>query len=411
MRQSYRILPVYTGDVSGVCSALYELGGMTVMHDPSGCNSTYNTHDETRWYDRDSLIFLSGLCEPDAIMGNDEKFINDVVGAARLYAPAFIALCNSPIPYLNGTDFAGISTVIEQRTGIPSFYIPTNGMHDYVSGAGLALGNLACKLLGGEEVPVKRGDRRRSVNILGMTPLDFAADGCAASLKRKLKEAGWEICSSWAVDCTLEELRHAPEAAVNLVVSSAGMRTARYLREKFGTPWLAGIPTGRFAGPVMRALREAVSRNVCGCVYKAYDRQRLFGSGDGMKETGSTAKELPPVILIGEPVVSCSIAEALEAEGRKTYVIAATEESGPLVREQDLTAGGEEETENAVAALYTPGTAIIADPLYKYVCPDRARFIELPHLAFSGRLYRSRFRNPFEETFMDRLISLTEAEG
>ena len=43
MRQSYRMIPVYTADVSGVCSALYELGGMTVMHDPSGCNSTYNT--------------------------------------------------------------------------------------------------------------------------------------------------------------------------------------------------------------------------------------------------------------------------------------------------------------------------------------------------------------------------------
>ena len=98
MRQAYRILPVYTGDVSGVCSALYELGGMTVMHDPSGCNSTYNTHDETRWYDRDSLIFLSGLCEPDAIMGNDEKFIDDVVGAAQLYARSSrSAILRSPI--------------------------------------------------------------------------------------------------------------------------------------------------------------------------------------------------------------------------------------------------------------------------------------------------------------------------
>ena len=60
MRQAYRIIPIYTADVSGVCSALYELGGMTVMHDPSGCNSTYNTHDEIRWYDQDSLIFISG---------------------------------------------------------------------------------------------------------------------------------------------------------------------------------------------------------------------------------------------------------------------------------------------------------------------------------------------------------------
>ena len=98
MRQAYRILPVYSGDVSGVCSALYELGGMVVMHDPSGCNSTYNTHDETRWYDRDSLIFLSGLCEPDAVLGNDSKLIDDVVRAAGKFSPRFIALCNSPIP-------------------------------------------------------------------------------------------------------------------------------------------------------------------------------------------------------------------------------------------------------------------------------------------------------------------------
>ena len=34
IENAYRIIPVYTADVSGVCSALFELGGMTVMHDP-----------------------------------------------------------------------------------------------------------------------------------------------------------------------------------------------------------------------------------------------------------------------------------------------------------------------------------------------------------------------------------------
>ena len=96
MRQSYRMIPVYTADVSGVCSALYELGGMTVMHDPSGCNSTYNTHDEIRWYDQDSLIFISGLTEIDAIMGNDRKFIDDIEYAARELHPKFISLAVSP---------------------------------------------------------------------------------------------------------------------------------------------------------------------------------------------------------------------------------------------------------------------------------------------------------------------------
>ena len=95
MKRSYKIIPIYTADVSGVCSALYELGGMTVMHDPSGCNSTYNTHDEIRWYDQDSMIYISGLTEIDAVMGNDEKLIRDIEIAAEELKPKFIALPDS----------------------------------------------------------------------------------------------------------------------------------------------------------------------------------------------------------------------------------------------------------------------------------------------------------------------------
>ena len=58
-----KIISCYTADTSGVCSALYELGGMVVVHDASGCNSTYATHDEPRWYDMDSMIYISALTE------------------------------------------------------------------------------------------------------------------------------------------------------------------------------------------------------------------------------------------------------------------------------------------------------------------------------------------------------------
>ena len=143
VRPSIGRLSIYSPDTFGIASALYELGGMTVMHDPSGCNSTYNTHDEIRWYDQDSLIYISGFTETDAIMGNDRKFIDDIVDAASELQPAFIALAGSPIPYMNGTDFPAIARVIENKTGIPTFSVPTNGMHDYVYGAGMALEELS----------------------------------------------------------------------------------------------------------------------------------------------------------------------------------------------------------------------------------------------------------------------------
>ena len=73
MRQSYRIIPIYTADVSGVCSALYELGGMTVMHDPSGCNSTYNTHDEIPCNKKNTRKLIKVIQKNNAYMENNRK--------------------------------------------------------------------------------------------------------------------------------------------------------------------------------------------------------------------------------------------------------------------------------------------------------------------------------------------------
>lgn len=394
MRQAYRILPVYSGDVSGVCSALYELGGMVVMHDPSGCNSTYNTHDETRWYDHDSLIFLSGLCEPDAVMGNDSKLIEDVVRAAGEFSPRFIALCNSPIPYLTGTDFAGICRVIEQRTGVPAFYIPTNGMHDYISGAGLAFEKLAEKLFGESgSQGFKPGEllaKKRSLNILGMTPLDYAAESCVSSLRGILESDGWEITSVWAMEDSLDKLEKAGESSVNLVISASGLRTAEFLRKRFGTPWVAGVPLGSMRGRVIRALENAAGSGDCAAAYEICERD-LQGK--------------PHVIVIGEPVMSCSIAQYYEDRGLSTLVIAATEESGKLIRPSDRICRGEEEVEETLAQLCAEDTLVIADPLYRYVIPEGTVLEPVPHLAFSGRIYRSSFKDPFISTYEGKGVS------
>ena len=389
MRQAYRILPVYTGDVSGVSSALYELGGMVVMHDPSGCNSTYNTHDEIRWYDRDSLIFLSGLNAPDAILGNDEKFIGDVVKAAAEYSPAFIALCNSPVPYLTGTDFKALTKLIGQRSGIPCFYIPTNGMHDYINGAGLAWEKLAEMLFGeAGEKPEEVFRREHSLNVLGMTPLDFAAESCTASLREILDRAGWEILSVWAMGDTLADLRRAPEASVNLVVSATGFRTAEFLRKRFGTPWVAGVPIAGMRETVLSALERACTEDIC-C--KAY------------LSDGRTAGKDPEVIVIGEPVISCSIAASAEKSGFRTLVLAATEGSDALIRPSDRICRGEEEIESALQELSGSCRRIIADPMYGYVCPEGPVLEEFPTLAFSGRMYRDRFMDPFKHSFAQEL--------
>ena len=256
MKSTYTILPVYAGDVSGACGALYELEGMTVMHDPSGCNSTYNTFDETRWYDKESLIFLTGLNDVDAVMGNDDKLIRDVMETAWALSPRFIALVNSPIPYLNGTDFPGICRLLEKRLGIPAFYIPTNGMHDYTRGASLAFEQVAERL-------VEDADHRRpgTVNILGMTPLDYAADTSAASLRAVLEAGGFRVRSNWALDTDPEELARAGGRPGCSIGASAppGWWVLRWepLPRRCWRPWREAWRTGGTGPPIFPSAQTA----------------------------------------------------------------------------------------------------------------------------------------------------------
>lgn len=403
MRQAYRIIPIYTADVSGVCSALYELGGMTVMHDPSGCNSTYNTHDEIRWYDQDSLIFISGLTDIDAIMGNDEKFLRDIEDVAEELKPKFIALASSPIPFMNGTDFPGLARALTAETGIPAFSVSTSGMHDYVYGAGLALSEIARHFTGAAE------KRKRKLNLLGVTPLDFGPQPMVDAMKRRLEKYGWEILSTWAMGDTLEDLSHAGEAEVNLVVSSVGIPAANVLREKFGTPFLVGTPVEGYEGEISDALEKA-AESPC----EAFEDKKENSAEKSGAQISGEQEELwkvtpdqviylrkkdsplsgfiptPDITLIGEPVTMGSLAAVIEQKYRKkVQLLCSLEITEGLLRQEDEVIRGEEAMEEKLKT----ARIIVADPLYRPICPESATFYEMPHIAFSGRIYLKNLHN------------------
>ena len=368
MRQAYRIIPIYTSDVSGVCSALYELGGMVVIHDPSGCNSTYNTHDEIRWYNQDSLIFISGLTEIDAVMGNDEKFLSDIKEAAGELHPKFIALVSSPIPFMNGTDFPALAKVLETETGIPAFAVPTNGMHDYVYGAGKALEEIARRF-----VPEQMEDRNgseRTVNLLGATPLDFGPISKVEELKKNLEQYGWKVISTWAMGDSLEDLAQAGKAEMNLVISSVGLMAAKMLKEKYGMPYVIGTPYKEYAERISEALEKRIQ------IPAIEDRRR-----ENLQETGNSEKI---ITLIGEPVTIGSLAAIIERRHHyKTRILCPLENAEGLLGEHDLKICGEEEMENALKN----AQIVVADPLYRPICPIECEFYERAHIAFSGRMF------------------------
>ncbi|MBQ8921882.1 MAG: oxalate:formate antiporter [Oscillospiraceae bacterium] len=368
MKNVSRIIPCYAADTSGVCSALYELGGMTVVHDASGCNSTYATHDEPRWYDMQSMIFISALTELDAILGNDEKLIADVVSAAHDRRPRFIAVCGSPMPMMTGVDFDAAAAEIERRSGIRTLAMHTNGTHSYIAGASEALCRIAEEYT--DNLPKTK---EPSVNILGATPLDFGIGGTVDSLRLWLHEQGFSVISCFAMGDTLETLRKAASAHVNLVISQTGTAAAQYLYDVFGIPYVCGIPTGQqFPAAVADALKHA-----------AADGQCRFPCAAGHSD------EKGEIVVIGESIAAGSIAAELSVQTGKTARVICPLPFDPRCRNGAAESpASEEEIERDLTE--HPPQIIAADPLYRFICPQQARLIEMPHFAFSGRCFDTR---------------------
>ena len=372
MKQIASRISIYSADTFGVCSALYELGGLCVMHDASGCNSTYNTHDEPRWYDFDSMVYISGISEMEAIMGDDQKFIDDIIYTAKELNPKFIALAGTPIPTMIGTDFKAIANIVENETKIPTFGFNTTGMNSYVSGAYKAFEALSKRFL-------KRNDKesraeKSRVNILGATPLDFSINNSIKSTVDLLKENDFDVISTWAMGSTLEDIKNAVNTDVNLVISYSGMGAAKYMYEKFNIPYIVGTPFGKeFAKKIVADLKEAIitKENKISYINRKIDKN-------------------PLITIVGESILSESLAYAISTEKNKTVnVISTLETDKNLLLEGDKLKIYEDDIEKELKN----SKIIIADPLYRPICPLDSNFISLPHEGFSGRIYRDEIPN------------------
>lgn len=443
--QTHVFTSTYTADVSGVCSALYELGGMTVIHDPSGCNSTYSTHDEPRWFDTDSLMFVSGLDEMTAVLGDDNVLIDDVTHAVRDLKPRFVTLCSGSIPHIIAFDCKGVAHLLEKRTGVPMLPVTTTGNRSYVAGVGAALtewvkrfadpsespyrvgssGSPDCsastlegaagpeccavKKLNGAADPGACGNESFSVNLLGVTPLDFSINGNVDAMRKVFEDAGIPVNCCAAMGESFDSLRHIFRASVNVVVSSCGRRLARYMEQTAGIPYVEGTPIGAYGAARLPELaKEAYEKKWASSAdaLEGASGSALTGSGDGAsgslrmllaKKKGDSEGirlwkgnpahdrwDVPDgqVLIIGEEVFAQSLAAAINQlapdcrHGLQAFAVWPDVDHGF--------------PEDVLAELIRKSRYIIGDPLYRTIPHDSTQntFVDFPHEAYSGRIFR-----------------------
>ena len=399
----------YTADVSGVCSAMFELGGMTILHDPSGCNSTYTTHDEPRWYDSKSLMFVSGLDEMTAVMGDDSVLIKDAVRAAADLKPRFITLCGASIPHIISFDFKGVARLIERETGIPVLPVTTDGLRSYVSGAGLAFREWIRRFADTAEIPagaaamvpgdLTRPDRllKYGVNLLGVTPIDFSRQEVVDAMKRSFTDAGIPVNTCFAMGDSFENLTHVYRGAVNVVVSSAGRIPARFMKGTAGIPFVEGIPMGRLmTDRLLEAVRQTAADGKDRRIFEPEpgpDSGAVLAAADG--RTAPAASQAARVLVIGEEIQARTLAAALNAmsiSGDALDAMPASDATLNRLHAEALWPDTDEGLdEDILMEKVNASRVVIGDPLFRTVLRNpETRLVEFPHEGYSGRIFRDR---------------------
>lgn len=414
--QTHVFTSTYTADVSGVCSALYELGGMTVIHDPSGCNSTYSTHDEPRWFDTDSLMFVSGLDEMTAVLGDDNVLIDDVTHAVRDLKPRFVTLCSGSIPHIIAFDCKGVAHLLEKRTGVPMLPVATTGNRSYVAGVGAALTEWVKRFADSSESPYCATStlngvadpeaKSFSVNLLGVTPLDFSINGNVDAMRKVFEDAGIPVNCCAAMGESFDSLRHIFRASVNVVVSSCGRRLARYMEQTAGIPYVEGTPIGAYGAARLPELaKEAHEKkraslagvsDTAGKETAAHPNslRMLLAKKKGDSEEICLWKGNPAhnrwdvpdgqILIIGEEVFAQSLAAAINQltpdcrHGLQAFAVWPDVDHGF--------------PEDVLAELIRKSRYIIGDPLYRTIPHDSKQntFVDFPHEAYSGRIFRDK---------------------
>jgi hypothetical protein len=361
-------LPPFSPDYSGAASAFFDLNAVTVMHDASGCTGNYTGYDEPRWYGSSAAIFCSGLREIDVVLGDDEKLIQKMLRAWRDLRPDLFALIGSPVPMVIGCDLKGIAMELENRSGVPSVGLDTTGTAYYDHGLYLASAELL-RRFGEKGIPM-----RGTVNIVGANPMDFGESDNLADLKRLLRENGIALTATLTMGYSLESIKNAPKAEINLAVSRAGFRIAEYMLREYGQPYLAGLPVGRegakaYTGALMDVMRTRKPAIVKG--------ERASANEGG-------------VLIIGEQVQSNCIRWALNHE----YDIPDVRVGTLYGLEPALSLEGDVDLPDERAIMTEINSerhgVIIADPfLYPLLKKRGRRFLSHAQYAVSSKLGRA----------------------
>ena len=236
-----RFLPTPSDRMGIIWSLLAVQGAIVLEYGPAG-----TTHYSMGLYGGLGLrfqnrMFTTHMSEDDVVMGDVTRLEDAIVELDKSYAPKVIFVVASSVTAVIGTDIKGVCRYMQNEVKAKLVAFEQGGFRgDYSIGLAETY-KLLVRNLPKKDVAQKAG----VYNIIGASAWRYRMASDIWEVKSLLDEALGLSCNAClCCDTSVEELEDMGLAQVNIVLGNEGFAAAKYLQEKFGTPYVYAVPYG-----------------------------------------------------------------------------------------------------------------------------------------------------------------------
>ena len=236
-----RFLPTPSDRMGIIWSLLAVQGAIVLEYGPAG-----TTHYSMGLYGGLGLrfqnrMFTTHMSEDDVVMGDVTRLEEAIVELDKSYAPKVIFVVASSVTAVIGTDIKGVCRYMQNEVKAKLVAFEQGGFRgDYSIGLAETY-KLLVRNLPKKDVAQEAG----VYNIIGASAWRYRMASDIWEVKSLLDEALGLSCNAClCYDTSVEELEDMGLAQVNIVLGNEGLAAAKYLQEKFGTPYVYAVPYG-----------------------------------------------------------------------------------------------------------------------------------------------------------------------
>ena len=236
-----RFLPTPSDRMGIIWSLLAVQGAIVLEYGPAG-----TTHYSMGLYGGLGLrfqnrMFTTHMSEDDVVMGDVTRLEDAIVELDKSYAPKVIFVVASSVTAVIGTDIKGVCHYMQNEVKAKLVAFEQGGFRgDYSIGLAETY-KLLVRNLPKKDVAQEAG----VYNIIGASAWRYRMASDIWEVKSLLDEALGLSCNAClCCDTSVEELEDMGLAQVNIVLGNEGLAAAKYLQEKFGTPYVYAVPYG-----------------------------------------------------------------------------------------------------------------------------------------------------------------------